>query len=180
MRNKFTDKELETLLKNLVILVDSREQENSHIIKHFDSKKIRYRIKKIDQGDYSCLVESNEETKHIIGNRDIYFDNDFVIERKNSLDELAGNLSKDRNRIEDEMNRIKSKGIKLLFMLEDENGQENLRKGNYRSKYEPKALYGSIKSFESRYNFTISYISKTLIGAEIYAHCYYNAREYLK
>ena len=44
---KYTDKEIKILLKSMVILVDSREQENSHITKWFDSKKIPYRVEKL-------------------------------------------------------------------------------------------------------------------------------------
>lgn len=178
--NKFTESELKLLLKNIVIVIDTREQENSHITKYLESRKHKFIKHKLDQGDYSCYVESNEETKELIGNRNVWLDSVVVIERKNSLDELAGNLAKDRNRLEDELNRIKAKGIRLLFFIEDPNGIDNICKGNYRSQYDKKAFYGSLKSFEARYGFQTKFLSKELIGMEIYNSLYYQAREYLK
>jgi predicted ATP-grasp superfamily ATP-dependent carboligase len=37
---RYTDKELQTLLKSIVIISDSREQQADHITKWFDEKKI--------------------------------------------------------------------------------------------------------------------------------------------
>ena len=36
---KYTDKELEDILKSIVVLVDTREQENIHITDYLDKKK---------------------------------------------------------------------------------------------------------------------------------------------
>ena len=59
---RYTEKELKTLLDNIVILVDTREQVNDHIISYFNAKKKKYKVEKLDQGDYSCYIESNEDT----------------------------------------------------------------------------------------------------------------------
>ena len=83
---KYTDKEIETLLKTMIVLVDTREQENSHILNYFDKKKIKYMVQKLDVGDYSFMLPKNPDMG--IDN-DIYFTNKIVIERKGSLDELA-------------------------------------------------------------------------------------------
>ncbi|RDU34723.1 nuclease [Neobacillus piezotolerans] len=169
---KYTDKEIGELLKSIVILVDTREQKNEHIIQYFDSKKIPYLSNKQDTGDYAVMLPKNE----VLGiHRDIHFP--IAIERKNSVDELAQTI-KERTRFENEL--IRSNKLKFLLMVEDPNGYENIVCGNYQSQYEPKALLGSLKSFESRYGFTTVFIPKKAAGNYIYHHLYYHVRNYLK
>ena len=69
---------MKILLSNLCIVVDTREQVNQHIISYFDKKKIKYTVRKLDQGDYSCYIESNEETIPLGVIRDWYFGVDLV------------------------------------------------------------------------------------------------------
>ena len=69
IKYRFTNKEIKELLSGLVILVDTREQRNSHILKYFDSHKIPHKKRKLDYGDYSAYLPKNEE----LGiQRDIY------------------------------------------------------------------------------------------------------------
>lgn len=50
---KFSDTDIKKLLKeNFMILYDTREQQNSHILAYFDSVKVPYKRKKIDEGDF--------------------------------------------------------------------------------------------------------------------------------
>lgn len=179
MYNKFIDKELKILLDNLVIVYDSREQENKHILEYFDKKKIKYAKHKLDAGDYSCYIESNTDTKEIIGNRNLWFDDIISVERKNSISELASSI-KDRDRFTNEFDRAKAKKIQILLFVEDENGLNTIINHKYRSEYAPRALYASLKSFECKYTFTTYYVSKCLIGMEIYYSLYYRVREELK
>ena len=82
MRYAFTDKEIKELLKNLTILIDTREQKN-HIQQWLTSKKIKTKSKKLDYGDYSCFIPPVEG----ITDRPLFFDRDIVIERKKDIDE---------------------------------------------------------------------------------------------
>lgn len=43
---KFSVEELKKLTKNIVILVDSREKQNSHILSYFDKQGIAYKKEK--------------------------------------------------------------------------------------------------------------------------------------
>lgn len=169
---KYTDKEITELLKTITILVDTREQKNEHIIEYFDSKKINYKNEKQNAGDYSVMLPKNEE---FYIHRDIYFP--VAVERKNSVDELAQTI-KDRTRIENEL--IRAQKLKFLLMVEDPNGYENILYGKYQSQYEPKALLGSLKSFETRYNFTTIFLPKKAAGNYLYHHFYYYVRNHLK
>ena len=108
---KYTDKELNQLLKSITIVVDTRENANSHIIKYFDDKKILHISRKLDYGDYSCFLPTNPELGIM---RDTYFD--CVIERKGHLEEVSGNFTADRTRIENEF--IRAKDSRFIMMIE--------------------------------------------------------------
>ena len=47
MRYRYTDKEMKKILDNMVVIVDSREQNNSHIIDFFNKKNIPYKTIKM-------------------------------------------------------------------------------------------------------------------------------------
>lgn len=166
MRHIFTDKELKVVKKNLTVLVDSREQNNQHIIDFFESKKIPYKVSKNDYGDYSCFIPANTIEGQT---RSIYFDRDIAIERKNSIDELAGNFKDDGVRLKTELAHMNLYGIRTFLFVEDPEFDKNIRTGNYRSKYSPKSLYFRIKkSLEIRYNTPLRPVAKEYIGSEIY------------
>lgn len=176
MRYKFSDKELKKVMSNLTILIDTREQANEHVIEFLDKKKIPYEVKKLDFGDYACMLPANSFEGQ---ERAIYFDRDIVIERKNGIDEVAGNL-KDDTRILKELAHLNKYDIKYYVFLEDMQFDENIRKGNYRSEYQPKSLYARLKTIEARYNTVIRPIDKQFMGSEIYNTFYYYVREVLK
>ena len=166
IRYKFKDKEIATIKKNLVVLIDTREQRNEHIKEFFEKKNINFKIHKLDYGDYSIMIPKNA----IEGlERDIYFDRDIVIERKANIDELANNLKKDGVRIKTELAHINKYNIRSYLFIEDPNYDFNIRSGNYRSNYKPESLYARIKkSIEMRYNTLVRPISKSMIASEIY------------
>ena len=166
IRYKFKDKEIATIKKNLVVLIDTREQRNEHIKEFFEKKNINFKIHKLDYGDYSIMIPKNA----IEGlERDIYFDRDIVIERKANIDELASNFKEDGVRIKTEMAHINKYNIRSYLFIEDPNYDFNIRSGNYRSNYKPESLYARIKkSIEIRYNTLVRPISKSMIASEIY------------
>ena len=58
---KLKDASIDKLVKQMTIIVDSREQENKHITSFFDQKKIPYIVRKLNQGDYSAFLSANPE-----------------------------------------------------------------------------------------------------------------------
>ena len=90
---------MEELISSMTILVDTREQKNNHITDYFDRKKINYKRKALNYGDYSFMIPANEKLSIP---RDLYFNNSCVIERKGSLEEISGNLTNGRDRFEKE------------------------------------------------------------------------------
>lgn len=181
MYYKFTDTEIKKLLKeNFMILYDTREQKNQHVLNYFDEKKVKYKKKKIDEGDYTAIITKKPEMGIY---RDIYFP--VAVERKNSVDELAGNLAEKTDTNDDirlirELQRAKAKGIKIYLIIEDKNGMENIKKGNYRSLYTPKAFLGRLSSIQDLYLHDTIFTSSKDTGFEIYRKLYYSVRNYLK
>jgi hypothetical protein len=198
---RFTDTEIKKLLKNIVILVDTKEQENFHITDYFTKHKRKYKCKNLGEGDYSAYIAYNVETSKILESvgvhRDLYFTNEILIERKGHLDEVAGNLStrkakydsfgnqiisenRERERFKFELTRIRNCNATLFLFIEDKNGNENIRKGNYRSEYSPEAFLGSLKSFEAEFKFAYKFLDKAVMGSEIFFTIYYHIRDSLK
>ena len=174
MRYKYTDKEIKTLIKSIVILEDSNEQENSHIIDFFEKKKLKYKRKKLNFGDYSFFLPENKE----LGiERDIYFDDEICVERKNSLSEIAGNFGKGRKQFENEL--IRKKDCKMFLMIED-GSWEKINAKLYRADYTVESFLATLYVFIARYNISVDFISKELAGQFIYSMFYYYIREYLK
>lgn len=171
---KFTDKEIDTLLKSLVIVIDSRENQNEHIREYLNKKGIPYEIRKLDHGDYGCKLAENKELGIM---RDIFL-NSFV-ERKNGVNEITGNLQKDtQHAFINEL--IRAQESKFVIFVEEPDFDEKVAKGLYRSKYEPKALKGRLESLKAKYNFEICPMSKEMIAHNIYHRFYYQAKHYLR
>lgn len=178
---RFTDTEIKKLLKeNFKILFDTREQVNDHILAYFDKQKVPYKRQKIDEGDYTAIITASPEMGIP---RDLYFK--VGVERKNSVDELAGNLaettdSRDDIRLERELIRAKMKGIKIFLVIEDPNGLENIMTGNYRSLYTSKAFIGKFSSLQDKYIQNTVFTSNLNSGYHIYRMLYYSVRNFLK
>lgn len=181
IKYRFTDTEISKLLKeNFMILYDTREQENQHILDYFDKSKVKYKKEKIDEGDYTAVITKRPEMGI---HRNLYFK--VGIERKNSVDELAGNLAEETDTRDDirlirELMRAKTKSIKMFLVIEDRNGMENIRKGNYRSLYQPKAFLGRLSSIQDLYLQDTIFTDRANSGFEIYRKLYYSVRNFLK
>lgn len=166
MKWKFKDKELKKVLDSLTIIVDSRENANSHIIDFFKKKKIPYVVEKLPFGDYSCKLPAGSFEHQ---DRDIYFNNDFVLERKANIDEICSNLQKDASRLKKELAHLNMHNIEFYILLENANYEEDLRNSNYRSQYDAFTLMQRIyKSIEAEYNTMVIPVPKMCMGSKIY------------
>ena len=163
---KYTETELKEELAKLTILVDTRENVNDHITGYFDEKKIPYKVRKLDQGDYSAMLG------------DYTLENDVVIERKSGLTELCGNFGSNRERFEREFTRAKALRIKPFLLIEN-NTLDDVYLGNYRSQMKPQSLIASLLMWHVRYNTTIMFCNKKNSAKLIYGILMYYAREVL-
>ncbi|OOM75128.1 hypothetical protein CLPUN_35650 [Clostridium puniceum] len=203
MRYRFTKTEVDKLLKNIVILVDTREQENFHITSWFAKNKIKFKVQKLDYGDYSAMLPAGTFKGQL---RDIYFTDEIIIERKFCIDELAMNLKdkktnineikqeiidllgvkylekvlkSDYIRIKHELANLNRYNIKFLIFIEDENFIENIWGKNYRADYAPSTLNSRIEGLQAEANTAIVPIAKKYMGVKIHGRVYYEVRNIL-
>ena len=137
-----------------MIIADSREQTNQHILKYFERHEIPYTVHKLDVGDYA--VEGNDAIR---------------VERKKNLSELAHNLlSADRARFYREIRRAREQGIRLVILCEQGgvHGLEDV--GKWKPKYGKvtgKSLADAIFRLEIAYSVPVLYCDKRSTGKRI-------------
>jgi len=128
-----------------IILIDTREQQFKHITNELDRLQIVWKIKKLSWGDYS--FEWNSKS----------YENEIVIERKGSLDEIIGNFTKGRERFKREFER--AKGCKLILIVES--SMEQLENHEYRSRMSPKDLKSFLNTWCNKFQLELIFINKS-------------------
>jgi ERCC4-type nuclease len=141
---KYTDKEEKELLSSITMLLDTREQKNLHIVEWLDKKNKSHIHKKVEYGDYTFCLPKNEKLGIL---RDLDFGNVICFERKANIDEYISNLYSDRSRIEKEFSLCPAK----MEIIIENNQYKDLRDGNYRSKYKPESVLGTMHSWKYKY-----------------------------
>ena len=149
----YTQTEEKKLLDSMVIVCDTREHDgkNDHILKYFDDKKVPWIKRKIEFGDYTAMIPANPELGIF---RDLWFDREIIIERKANLDEMAINVTKERDRIKKEF----SQAPKNKVLMIENASYADMVNGNYRSDYSPKSYYGTIHSFWHEYGLPVVFM----------------------
>lgn len=177
MKVNFDKKELEKIMKELIILIDTREKNFEGAIKYFENNNIKYELAGIRYGDYSAKLP-----KGIISgiDREIYFTDDIVIEKKGSIDELCENLKDKAPRLSKEFAHLNMYGTRFYVFIDDENFFDNLYTGNYKSKYNSKALRGSLKEILVRYGTQIVPIPEKYFYAEVYSTIHHEVKNILR
>lgn len=167
----YEDKEIQQLLKQLIIVVDSREQKCRHITDYFDQKNIKWVTEKLDYGDYTAKLD-------IPGlHKSFYLQDICTIERKRGLNELSSNLSHERLRMEREFMRTRG----TFWLLIENAAYEDILLHHYDTGYKPQAFIGTLKSFESKYKLHTHFQKDaTYSGAFIYHTLSYAMRNELK
>mgnify|MGYP003446101748 CR=1 FL=1 len=107
--------EKKDFIKKVTILIDTREQKNDHITAVLDNLGIMHENRKLDYGDYSFMLEGKD------------FSHTCVIERKANIDELYGNFTADRERIEKEFDTISRNAVQCRLLLENCSGWSELK-----------------------------------------------------
>lgn len=151
--HRFSDAQIKALLKNMIILTDTREQQNAHILEGLDALGVKHRPLALPIGDYACALDAQPENGLM---EDTAFG--IIVERKGSLDELAGNFTSGRERFADEMHRGKN-GRKIL-LIEGATGFSDILQHRYQSGLSPKAFYSSLMSFMARFGLVPIFCAK--------------------
>lgn len=152
----YTDKEIGNIIKDMVVVLDTRERQNQHIIDWLEMNNIHYIVNKLDTADYSMILPNYPQ---------LNLDKKFLIERKNSITEICGNFTKGRERFAREFERINDEHLHLVI----ENATwTKIKNGDSRSKMSPQAITGSILSWTIKYNIKTWFVTKQESPALIY------------
>lgn len=165
-----TEKEINNLLKNIIIVVDTREQEgkNSHILDWFEKNNIKYVREKLDVGDYSYKFSDNSEYSKL-----------FSVERKKSLDEICGNFTKGRDRFDREFERAKNNNIKMNLVLESTSWTK-IFNGTYRSQLHPNNIMANLVRLEVLHDCPTYFSKPAETGELVYNLIVWNVKRILK
>ena len=148
----YSDSEKKLLLNSIGILIDTREKKNEHIVEYLDTHNIPHEKRALESGDYSFYLPENKE----LGiDKTMYFSNEIFVERKANLDELAGNLTRNRTRFEEEFSISLAK--RRYLIIENAN-YHDIVDGSYSSNYNKKSFVGSLHSFNIKYNVQIIFM----------------------
>ena len=144
-----------------VVIVDTREHLNAidGILAHFDAAGVKHVFSKLYVGDYQRL------------------DNGLlVVDRKQSLLELAGNVTQQHERFRAELKRAEEAGIHLVILCEHGNGITSMNDveawQNPRLRTSPKAITGYrlaqiLRTLETRYGVEFQFCKRTETGEKI-------------
>lgn len=158
---------MKELITHIVILHTGKEQKNQHIIDYFDNKKIKHKEKTLKTGDYSLMIEACPDLGFI---KDTYFTDELCIERKNSIEELVGNIKEHDERFFKELNRMIN--IKNCYLLIENNKLDDIINHNYQSQYNELAFMRRLLGVQKTANIYINFVSKKNMGYMIYEICY--------
>lgn len=139
-----------------MIICDTREKKNGHILEYFRMVGVEYEVKKLDTADYMK-----------VGNDKV------VIDRKQNLDELARNLCnrKDHSRFWKEVRRAYKDGVKLIVLCEHSRYVTCIEDvADWHSKFSPvsgKHLMDEIYRVHISYGVEFIFCSKVNTGKKI-------------
>lgn len=163
--------EVNKYLKNEVIIIDTREHDTEEL-------RLRKRLfpclncrQKLNFGDYSIKTILRDGIEFSLADR-------VCIERKMSLDEIAQNLTKERERFEREFQRAKDAGA-TIYVLVENGSYEKIVMHDYRSLLKPKAFITSLCAFMARYNLRLLFCESSVAPLLIYDVLHYELREAL-
>ena len=164
--------EVKRALDAAVLLVDTREQDTAAFRSRMDKVGLPYERYKLNAGDYSIKTVDENDTE-------INCERLFAIERKMSLDELAGCYTRDRERFTREFERAKECNTRLYLLVENATW-ENLYNGKYRSKFGSNAFAASLLAWLTRYDCRLIFCKAETSARLIHDILYRELKEHLE
>lgn len=169
----YTEKEINKIINSMVILIDTRDKQISHIIMYLKHNNINYERYTLEFADYSFKIPKNID----LGiEEDLYFYNEIAIERKASAEEISNNFSNCRDRFKREF----EKGNNKIRVMIENTTYSDISNHNYDTKFSEKSFIGSLHSFQESYNAPFIFIDKNHSGEYIYNTFKYYLRNKLR
>lgn len=156
------------VLQDITIITDTREKKNQHILDYLSSNNIPYTVEKLTSGDYSFYLPNYSH---------LNLDKSVIVERKNSLSELAGNFTSGRERFAREFER--ADGGQAIHLVVETATFKKLFNGTYRSSFTPNAFIASLLTWCIRYNIKCWFAETKESPELIYKIMYYELNEKL-
>ena len=168
-----TPREIETALGGMVVLVDTREQDTPRLRARLKEINCPYERHKLDFGDYSFKVCDRD------------FSLQCVVERKANVNELWGNITKDRERIEKEFHAMSSITHSANLIIEccpDRDFLKDFKLDSYTMQAQGrkvqdigKYIYSTLQSWSSsnRYGLNIHYMRGNKGTADLLLSIFY-------
>lgn len=141
---------------NNLIIVDTREKGHKKILEYFDKVGQDYIVSKLDAGDYM-----------------LYKDYTTIIDKKDGLLELSGNLcnTKEHERVKREIAKARELGCEnFIFLIQDSKIKSLEDINNWTSKYtkvKGSTLLKVMMTMKQRYNVRFMIVPKKNMGATI-------------
>lgn len=142
----------------MIIQIDTREQKYDHVLRYFESQGIKTIRSKCVVGDYVNLENPM-----------------VVIDRKQSLQEVAGNVCQQHERFIRELELAKELGYRMIVLVEEPSVTDLIGVCswyNFRRKTNPKAitgktLYKIMKTIQDKYDIEWEFTTKQNCGKRI-------------
>ena len=164
-----THVEVEECLRNMVFLVDNREQPTA---------RLRERLKWLEPYERTTILVGDYTAKTLLPDGTWFFC-PVNIERKMNFSELVGCFCQERKRFVREFERAKEHGIKMILLVENATW-EDAYLGNYRSKMTPQSFIASMLTWMARYDCQVLFCKHQTTGRLIHDILRYEMREALE
>lgn len=169
--------DIDTCLKSMSILCDTREQPTDRAKRRYESFGVPYRRQKLNYGDYTYnFILPNGQELHKV---DIPVNGTAVIERKMNLEELSSCFTHERDRFKAEFERAKENNASVYLLVENASW-ENLTNGKYKTKFNSKAFTTSLIAWSVRYDLKIIFCKSETTGKLIKEILYRELKERLE
>lgn len=150
-------------MKDFIILTDTRQQKEQHILKEFDKQQILHIRTGLPSADYMALRYKNG----------FYLDYTTLIDTKKDLEEMSSNLcnSKNHERIKREIERAKELGCKNFIFLIGDNKIKTLKDlqewSSKRTRVKGAVLLKIMRTMTQRYGIRFIICEKGSVGKKI-------------
>lgn len=155
----------EDFIKEITVVIDQQEKVNYWITNYLKKLKINFSVQHMKAGDYGFIFNGKPRS--------------IIIERKNSLTELSGNLSTEakRQRFYKEFQKVPK--CEKYLLIENDN-IDNLLAGCYGSEYNENSFIANFLLLQKRQNLTIYFVNRYNMGLWILKIFYYHYYHMIK
>lgn len=153
--------EIKEVLKSMVVLHDTREQQTDRARRRYESFGLPHRAATLDYGDYT--YNATLPNKLNIYNEFSTICPQCVIERKMDLAELSQCVIQHKDRFEREFQRAQASNAKIFLIVE--NGSwEHIIAHKYRTKVHPNAFMAALTALMIRYDLNVIFCKEESSG----------------